>query len=79
MLINSHGSSMPSHSNEVEHRLTVVETGQEAVEETIASHAKRITFLERLLQGLIYAMGALAAGKSGDAVDTLISLLKAKL
>lgn len=66
------------HSNEVENRLTVGEVEREQIEETLEAHDRRITFLERMLQGIIYAVGALTAGKSGDLVDVLLSILKAK-
>lgn len=78
MPISSRESWMQSHSNEVENRLTVGEVERSQIEETLESHDKRITFLERMLQGIIYAVGALTAGKSGDLVDILVSLLKAK-
>lgn len=66
------------HSNEVEKRLTIGEVEREQIEETLEAHDRRITFLERMLQGIIYAVGALTAGKSGDLVDVLLSILKAK-
>ena len=64
-------SPMPSHSNEVERRLTQTETA-------IESHAGRITVLERMLMGVIYALGALTAGKTGDLAELVLSALKAK-
>lgn len=65
-------SSMPSHSNELENRLTKLEiTGE--------THKSKISYLERAVQGLIYAVAALASSKSGDVVETLLSILKAKL
>lgn len=71
-------SLMQSHSNMVENRLTIGEVERQQIEETLEAHDRRITFLERMLQGIIYAVGALTAGKSGDLVDVLLSLLKAK-
>jgi len=71
-------SQRPSHSNELENRLTVGEVERSHIESTLEAHNKRITFLERMLQGIIYAIGALTAGKSGDLVDILLSFLKAK-
>jgi len=71
MHTSSHGLQTPSHSNEVERRLTRSEMSIEA-------HAARITVLERMLMGVIYAIGALSAGKTGDIVDALLSLLKVK-
>lgn len=78
MPTSSRESWIQSHSNEVENRLTVGEVERGQIEETLEAHDKRITFLERMLQGLIYAVGALTAGKSGDIVEILLSLLKAK-
>lgn len=65
------GSSTPSHSNEVEKRLTTSEI-------TIQSHGVRLTALERMLMGIIYAIGVLSAGKAGDVADLLLNILKAK-
>lgn len=62
----------PSHSNEIEHRLTKIEVQAE-------SHHGKISYLERAVQGLIWAVAALATSKSGDVVETMLSLLKAKL
>ncbi len=78
MPTSSRESWIQSHSNEVENRLTVGEVERGQIEETLEAHDKRITFLERMLQGIIYAVGALTAGKSGDIVEILLSLLKAK-
>lgn len=64
------------HSNEVENRLTTGEVERSQIEETLESHDHRITFLERMLQGIIYALGILSAGKSGDLVEALLSVLK---
>ena len=61
----------PSHSIEVEKRLTTSEI-------TLASHAVRLTALERMLMGILYAIGVLSAGKAGDMADLLLSILKAK-
>lgn len=71
-------SRMPSHSNEVEGRFVRLEMGKAQTDEEIEAHHKRITFLERMLQGLLYAIGALAAGKSGDLAEFVIALLKVK-
>lgn len=60
------------HSNELEGRITKIEVTQEA-------HQGKISYLERAVQGLIYAVAALASSKSGDVVDTLLSILRAKL
>ena len=72
MRTRSPASPMPSHSNEIEHRLTKIEVQAE-------SHHGKITYLERAVQGLIYAVAALATSKSGDVVETMISLLKSKI
>jgi hypothetical protein len=58
-----------SHSNEVEHRLTSVETTSEA-------HEERISFLERALKAVIYVLGALSASKTGEAAELLLSIVK---
>jgi hypothetical protein len=60
------------HSTHLEHRLTVLEL-------TSKTHGGKITYLERAVQGLIWAVAAIATSKSGDVVDVMISLLKAKL
>lgn len=65
-------SQTPSHSNALENRITRVEVQGE-------SHAGKISYLERAVQGIIYAIAALATSKSGDVVDTMLSLLRAKL
>lgn len=57
----------PSHSNAVENRLTKLE----ALE-------PRVTTLERMLMGIIYAIGMLTAGKTGDLAEIMIGILKAK-
>ena len=61
------GSQTPSHSNELENRLTKLE-GLEP----------RVTTLERMLMGIIYALGALTAGKTGDFAEIVLNILKAK-
>ena len=38
----------------------------------------RVTTLERMLMGIIYAIGALTAGKTGDLAEILLGILKAK-
>lgn len=58
-----------SHSIEVEHRLTSTET-------TIEAHEERISFLERVLKGVIYILGALSASKTGEAAELLLSIVK---
>lgn len=63
-----HGSPMASHSNEVERRLVTSETKLE-------SHEKRISYLERIMHGLIAGVTMLASGKSGDIAQILTSLL----
>lgn len=59
------------HSNEVENRLTKLEGRSD-------SHGTRITYLERMLTAIIYAIGLLATGKAGDLVEVLGAILKAK-
>lgn len=63
---------MPSHSNELEHRLTKLEVKSD-------THQGKLSYLERAVQGLIWATAALATSKSGDVVETLLPLLKAKI
>lgn len=70
--MRSHWSETHEHSNELEGRITKIEVTQEA-------HKGKISYLERAVQGLIYAVAALASSKSGDVVDTLLSILRAKL
>ena len=77
---NLPGSWMPSHSNELERRLTTVEVTQLERQTTndgrwIAIET-RLSYLEKVVQGLIYAIGALAASKSGDIVETAAQVLK---
>ena len=80
---NSRGLPMESHSNEIEHRLTVVETVQgerlSSNESWKAAISARVTYVERMCQGLIWAVAALSSAKSGDVVETMLSLLKAKI
>lgn len=71
-------SRTPSHSNEVEGRFVRLEIGKEQTDEELEAHHKRITFLERMLQGILYAIGALAAGKTGDLAEFILAILKAK-
>ena len=61
--------SAPEHSNDLEHRLTVVEVQTD-------SHQGKISYLERAVQGLIYMTAALAVGKSGELVEKLAAVLK---
>lgn len=75
MPTNSPGSqtrletSVPEHSNHLEHRLTVVEVQTD-------SHKGKISYLERAVQGLIYMTAALAVQRSGELVDKLATILK---
>lgn len=74
---------MPSHSNELESRLTTVEVIQtERLEANTARWSAmdgRVTYLERAVQVLIYAVAALATSKSGDVMDIVLSIAKAKI
>ena len=67
-----------SHSNEVERRLTRIEISHEQTTDDIEAHHKRITLLERLHMGILYTIGALAAGKTGDVAEFVLAILKAK-
>lgn len=62
-------SGAPEHSNQLEHRLTVVEVQTD-------SHRGKISYLERAVSGLIYATAALAVGKSSELVEKAASILK---
>jgi len=73
---SSHSSPMQSstsgpHSLEVERRLTRAET-------TTDAHETRISYLERAMQVVIWAIGALATSKTGDIAELLLSIVKAK-
>jgi hypothetical protein len=69
MRSNSNESPRTSHSLEVEHRLTKIETVADG-------HEDRISFLERLLKAVIYILGALSASKTGEAAEILLSVLR---
>ena len=73
----------------LEHRITSAQAAIDRLEErdedhreetdsTLEEHEKRITFLERMLQVILYAIGALIAGKSGDLAEFVLSILRAK-
>ena len=68
MPISSRELQTPSHSNEIEHRLTKVEVQTD-------SHKGKIGYLERAVQGLIYVVAAIASSKSGDLVEAMLSIL----
>ena len=72
---NSTGSRnpLPSHSNEVERRLTTGEVETIHLRRSLTDHHDRISYLERAVQGLIWATSILASGKSGDLVDLILS------
>lgn len=72
---NSTGSRNPSplHSNEVERRLTTGEVEVIHLRRSLTDHHDRISYLERAVQGLIWATSVLASGKSGDLVDLILS------
>jgi len=63
----------PSHSNEVERRLTTGEVETVHLRQSLTDHHDRISYLERAVQGLIWATSVLASGKSGDIVDLILS------
>lgn len=69
--MQSHWSETPEHSNELEGRITKIEVTQEA-------HQGKISYLERAVQGLIYATAAIATSKTGDVVETLLAILKTR-
>lgn len=70
------GSQPPSLQNDIhrEHRITVIEMNAEAQQKSIGQHHERITYLERAVQGLIYATASLAVIKSDNLVDALIKV-----
>ena len=72
---NSTGSRNPllSHSNEVERRLTTTEVQSDHHRLSLSDHHDRISYLERAVQGLIWATSILASGKSWDLVDLILS------
>ena len=72
MSINSREYQIASHSNELEHRITRVEV-------QVETHAVKISYFERAVQGLIYALAVLATSKSGDVVDLVLQLARAKI
>ncbi len=63
------GLQRQSHSNELENRLTKVEVVTD-------SHKGKISYLERAVQGLIYATAMLAVGKSAEIVEKAATILK---
>ena len=80
--------SLP-HSTEIEHRLTTIEVVQQQSATTNearwqfndtrhAASEARLSFLERAIQVIIYALAALATSKSGDWVGKLLEILKAR-
>lgn len=82
MLHSSRESSMDSHSNGIEHRLTVVETVQD---ERLSTNeiwktniTARVTYVERMCQGLIWAVATLASASSSGVAEKVLALLKTK-
>jgi hypothetical protein len=63
---------LPPHSNEVERRLTTVEVVSGHHRHSLSGHHDRISYLERAVQGLIWATSVLASGKSGDIVEMIL-------
>lgn len=68
------GSQPPSSQSAIanEHRMTVVEMHAEATEKALGQHHERITYLERAVQGLIYATAVLATMKSDSLVEAFL-------
>lgn len=68
------------HSTEVEHRLTTIEIKQaerqSANESWQNGVTARITYLERAVQAIIYAIGVLTTTKSGEIAEALATILK---
>lgn len=73
MASNLNGSQPLSPQSEIatEHRITVMEMHAEHHSQQLVQHHDRISYLERAVQGLIYATSILAGIKS----DTLLDLL----
>lgn len=67
------GSQPLSPSNEIEreHRMTVVEMHADQHAKTLTQHHDRISYLERVVQGLIYATSILAGIKSDTILDII--------
>ena len=70
------GLKPPFSPNEIsrEHRITVIEMHAEEQKRALGQHHERITYLERAVQGLIYATASLAVIKSDNLVDALIKV-----
>lgn len=71
------GSQPQSLPREIatEHRITVIEMHAERHQESLDQHHARITYLERAMQVVIWAVSTLATGKSGDLAEGLLQLL----
>jgi hypothetical protein len=71
---SSNGSQPPSQKNEIdrEHRITVIEMHAEQHQKSIDQHHERISYLERAVQGLIYATAFLATIKSDTIVEAML-------
>lgn len=74
---NLNGSQPPSSQSELanEHRITVIEMHSEQHQRCLDRHHERITYLERAVQVIIWAVGALATNKSGDLAEGLLGLM----
>jgi hypothetical protein len=70
------GLKPPFSPNEIsrEHRITVIEMNAEAQQKSLGQHHERITYLERAVQGLIYATASLAVIKSDNLVDAILKV-----
>lgn len=75
-MTGSNGLPPPSLPNDInrEHRITVIEMNAEAQQKSLGQHHERITYLERAVQGLIYATASLAVIKSDNLVDALLKV-----
>lgn len=67
------GSQPPSSQSAIanEHRMTVVEMHADQHAKTLTQHHDRISYLERVVQGLIYATSILAGIKSDTILDII--------
>ena len=74
--MRSWSSGGSDHSNEIEHRLTVLELNQDGHAKRHDKTERRVLIHEYVLKGIIWALGSLATTKSGDVAELLIGLLK---
>ena len=59
----------------LERDILIAESQIEKTEDDVTTHDGRIGYLEMAVQGTIYAIGAIAMSKSGDAVEIILKLI----